>query len=125
LLFLGIVALFVGAIGLTMLVIDRTPDRTPADQPPTVLDQRTVAAYITESSEMLGGMQVGDPCPDQWPSVSSPLPMEPVSVSPENPNCKILAWIPGTATDLPADAHYLQDGSLLAETTPVTTAAAS
>jgi hypothetical protein len=119
---LAIVALFVlviGAVALTML--NRSPDRSPADQPPAVLDQQSIAAYIAQSSEMLGGMQVGDPCPDQWPSVSTPLPMEPTSVSPKAPGCTILSWIPGSVTGLPEDAHYLQDGSSLPEAgTPAT-----
>jgi hypothetical protein len=121
---LAIVALFVLAVGAAALtMINHSPDHSPADQPPAVLDQQTIAAYIAQSSKMLGGIQVGDPCPDQWPSVSAPLSMEPTSVSPKAPGCTILSWTPGSVTALPEDAQYLQDGSILPNSAgPATTA---
>jgi hypothetical protein len=120
LVFLAIVTLFVVVIGAGLLLVRRGPSAQQADGP-AVLDQESIAGYIAESSEMLNGMRVGDPCPVEWPSTAGPLPLEPVSIHPDRPGCTILAWIPGSVTGLPSDAHYQQDGTLIEDAGSATT----
>lgn len=108
-----VAALVVFVAGLVVAAFTVSNTRPSAVAPVSRYDKATIAGYIAESSESLGGVTVGDPCPPTFDGIDhTGLKMVPVRVGIlGEPSCHFVAWMPQGIPGLNDNDSFDQDGT--------------